>query len=143
MRLLITGSRDWADAEWIRRELEDALGAFRHLGDGRLPTLLHGANGVNEDGTYRSDPVVEADAIADRWWRWWGLPVEMHHALWHVQGRAAGPIRNHKLVADCGATACLAFIRGGSRGASHCAGLAERYGIPTRRLTLPALAVAP
>ncbi|MGH8878010.1 MAG: hypothetical protein ACRD0P_11805, partial [Stackebrandtia sp.] len=47
-------------------------------------------------------------------------------------GRAAGPARNAAMVHTRPAL-CLAFIRDHSRGASHCADLAERTGIPTRR----------
>jgi len=47
-------------------------------------------------------------------------------------GRAAGFQHNAAMVA-AGATVCLAFIRNGSRGASHTTALAEAAGIPTRR----------
>jgi len=66
-----------------------------------------------------------------------GVAVEVHPAIWRPNGiynPQAGFLRNRKMV-ELGADVCLAFIRNGSRGASHCAGLAEGAGIPTRRYT--------
>ena len=51
-------------------------------------------------------------------------------ASFDQQGRHAGLIRNAEMV-DAGASICLAFIRDDSRGATHCATLAEAAGIPT------------
>lgn len=44
---------------------------------------------------------------------------------------AAGNYRNEEMVA-CGADRAAAFIRAGSAGASNCARLAKKAGIPTR-----------
>ena len=112
-RVLVTGSRDWADRQAIAAALRDwqAPGAV----------LVHGgARG--------------ADRIAAALWRSWGLRDEPHPADWHRHGRAAGPIRNQQMVA-AGADVCLAFIRHASRGATHCAATAEHAGIPTIRLS--------
>ena len=118
MRVLVTGSRDWDDARKVRFVLlavvlaaEDAV------------VVVHGACPSG------------ADAIAGQWVREnpeRGALEERHPADWRTYGKAAGFRRNAEMVA-AGADLCLAFIRGGSRGASHTAGLAEAAGIPTRR----------
>jgi hypothetical protein len=77
-----------------------------------------------------------ADAIADDWVRQasklWPVRAERHWALWTVEGRVAGIRRNERMVSK-GADLCLAFIHHQSKGASHCANLAEREGITVRR----------
>jgi hypothetical protein len=110
-RVLVTGSRTWTNHSVIWAELS----AYRMV----RPTLVHGdARGV--------------DRIAAGIWHSWGVPVEAHPADWDSHGRGAGMIRNRHMV-TLGADVCLAFIHNQSRGATHCANLAEQAGILTRR----------
>lgn len=119
IRILVTGSRDWPSPEVVHRALADVIG--------RAPV---GADIVLVHGACRTG----ADAQADRWARASGIRVETHPARWDVYRKRAGFIRNTQMVA-LGADVCLAFIKDGSRGASHTALLAETAGIPVRRWT--------
>lgn len=120
MRILVTGSRDWTDSEAIDSALWHAW-TDAGCPDRSTVTLVHG-------GARGADHI--AAAIARRV----GLNVECHPAAWDTRGRAAGKIRNAEMV-NAGADVCLAFIRNESRGATHCADLAEAKGIPTQRVT--------
>ncbi|MBT0771365.1 DUF2493 domain-containing protein [Kineosporia sp. J2-2] len=123
VRVLVTGSRDWSDAEAITLHLE----GLRYVA-GRVQrpglVVVHGACPTG------------ADAIAAAWARAHDVPVEAHPAQWATHGRAAGPLRNRAMV-TAGADVCVAFILNGSRGATGCADLAEAAGIPTYRITRP------
>lgn len=115
-RVLVTGSRDWANPRTIMVALQairDELGDFV-LVSGACPT--------------------GADRMAENAHRGSGLPVELHPARWNELGKKAGFVRNAEMV-DLGADLCLAFIRNNSKGATHTADLAERAGIPTTRYT--------
>jgi hypothetical protein len=128
-RVLVTGSRDWQAIGVVRRALDEVLAVLPH--DQPL-VVAHG------------DCPTGADIMAKVWALTTFTPActddfervteEPHPAAWHVHGNAAGPIRNKAMV-DKGADICLAFIRNGSRGASHTAALVEQAGIPTRRWT--------
>lgn len=118
-RILVTGSRDWAD--WP--VLNEALETQNILAIPRPVTVIQGgASG--------------ADTMARVWgMRKFGVTVETYRADWRPQGiynPQAGLLRNRQMV-EAGADICLGFIRNGSRGATHCANLAEEAGIPTRR----------
>lgn len=127
MRILVTGSRDWWPPSTVKQWLN--YYACRTENDEPL-IVVHGACPTG------------ADRQAAEWvqqHRGTGIPVieEPHPAQWRPYGiynPQAGLVRNRKMV-ELGADICLAFIKNGSRGASHCAGLAEEAGIPTRRFT--------
>ncbi|MFF7022986.1 SLOG family protein [Streptomyces klenkii] len=120
-RVLVTGSRNWTDKSTVYRALFQAW-----LSLGNDIVVVHGACPAG------------ADRLASEWIAGWpvtgfrGVAEEPHPASWATHGRAAGPLRNEHMV-GLGANLCLAFIRDSSRGASHCARLAEAAGIPVRR----------
>ena len=118
-RILVTGSREWADENLI-------AGALLHETSRRPSsetiTIVHGdARG--------------ADAMAARVALHYGWQAEPHPADWSY-GKSAGFIRNAEMVA-LGAGVCLAFYKqgAGNKGTDHCASLAEKAGIPVRRFT--------
>lgn len=121
-RVLVTGSRTWDD--W--RLLKDALDAELSMSraDGRPMVVVQGG-------------AAGADIMAIRWATLSWVRCETHHADWRPNGvynPQAGLARNRKMV-ELGADMVLAFIRNGSRGATHCADLAEAAGIEVRRYT--------
>ncbi|MEU2724034.1 SLOG family protein [Streptomyces smyrnaeus] len=124
-RVLVTGSRDWpaSDVVWsaLNNVRDEALTTDRAL------VVVHGACPTGADA-YARDWCLTANGFVN------GVTEEPHPANWEINGRRAGFIRNAHMV-NLGADLCLAFIRNGSRGASHTAGLAEAASIPTRRYT--------
>ncbi|WP_165968582.1 NADAR domain-containing protein [Saccharopolyspora elongata] len=111
-RIIITGSRGW---------------------DEPMSIMLALASEWDPDGVLVSGACPRgADALCEACWRSWGGRVERHPADWS-SGRGAGFRRNAAMV-ELGADVCMAFIRDGSRGASHTAGLAARAGIPVKRI---------
>lgn len=128
MKILITGSRDWRDADRIERLLR-----FLYL------------RGLSADGGANPEPLIivhgaarGADTIADRWatsHKAEGLPIEIHRypAQWQKYGGRAGPIRNQTMVREhAGADLCVGFkTRPVSRGTDHCLATARTAMIPT------------
>jgi len=100
VRVAFIGCRDWTDYEvvkkWVRRYAVCARNGF---------TVVTGcARG--------------ADACARKAAEELGLDCKTHVADWKGLGRAAGPERNRRIVAD--ADACVAFWDGRSPGTLNC-----------------------
>lgn len=112
MRILVTGSRDWTDAQRIADVLATVKPGPVTLVSGACPT--------------------GADAMAERYAERRGWTVERHPAEWNKWGRRAGYVRNRQMV-DLGADYCVAFIKASSRGATMTARMAEDAGIRTVR----------
>ncbi|SES04072.1 SLOG family protein [Streptomyces qinglanensis] len=124
-RVLVTGSRDWPASNVVWAALNNARDEA--LITGRSLVVVHGVCPTGADAQAR-DWCLTANGFVN------GVTEEHHPANWRINGRRAGFIRNAHMV-YLGADLCLAFIRNGSRGASHTAGLAEQAGIPVRRWT--------
>lgn len=131
-RVLVTGSRTWADEGLIRVAMTAMVVTARAAR--RRLIVVHGAC---PEG---------ADALAHKVARKLGIPledIERHPAKWKEHGKQAGFIRNAEMV-DAGADMCLAFIDQcrlpkcaglrphGTHGADHCRKLARRAHIPVR-----------
>ncbi len=118
-RVLVTGSRTWDRVDVIRDELERVFPEVTPV------VIVHGncPQGADAYADYIGQLVD-------------GCRVERHPADWSTFGKRAGFVRNQAMV-DLGADVCLAFIRDGSKGASHCASAAEKAGIPTVRVPYP------
>lgn len=111
-RILVSGSRAWSNFDdMIRDALAKAVVDLS--GD---VVVAHG----NAGG---------ADRHADRAARLLGLRTEPHPARWRTEGKAAGPLRNQRMV-DLGADLMLAFPRGESRGTRDAMARARAAGIP-------------
>jgi len=120
-RLLVTGSRDWTDANLLC----GALYARYREAEGRSITLVSGACPTG------ADFMAEKFAQAQNW------TIERHPADWEKFGKRAGFLRNAEMVA-LGANICCAFIRNGSKGATHTADLARKARIDTIEWTASA-----
>lgn len=115
-RVLVTGSRDWADEAPILHAMTEAR--ISAVKDPQEMVLVSGACPTG------ADRIAEELAAALGW------AIERHPADWNQFGKAAGPIRNNEMV-KAGADICLAFMNPGSRGTLHCSQVAIRAGIPT------------
>lgn len=115
-RILVTGSRDWDDARAIDEAFREA--ASRNTENWPV-TVIH--------GTARG-----ADRLAGSLAKARGWNVEEHPADWDRHGKRAGFLRNEEMVLSR-ADVCLAFIKNGSKGATMCADLAAKAGIPVVR----------
>ena len=109
LSVAVVGSRSFDDRELLERVLDHLL---NHL---RIRQIVSGgARG--------------ADALAEQWARERGIPCRVYLPDWQKHGRAAGPIRNRKIVRD--ADLVVAFWDGQSRGTKDTIEQAERQNVP-------------
>ena len=107
MRLLVTGSRHFKDAELVLRKIKE----------------------------YDPDVIIEggasgADSLAVQAGIQLGISVEQYHANWEKYGRAAGPLRNQEMLDKGKPDAVLAFPLPDSKGTWDMVRKAKAAGIP-------------
>jgi hypothetical protein len=113
-RILVTGDRYWDDEQTVHRRLNRASRM-------RKVTIIEGG-------------AKGADAAAAAWARANGTGHEQYRADWATHGRAAGPIRNRKMLAEGRPDRVLAFHPdlGSSKGTKDMVSAAHRAGVKTK-----------
>lgn len=109
MRVLVCGSREFVDRKLLYETLEREC-------PGTTAILHGGAPG--------------ADALADEYANWSGCATEVFHADWKTYGRAAGPLRNQKMI-ESNPDLVVAFPLPNSVGTHDTIRRARRAGIKT------------
>ncbi|MGK0392582.1 MAG: hypothetical protein ACJA0B_000737 [Alcanivorax borkumensis] len=112
MRILVCGGRDFDNQALLARTLN------RLHRDNTLSLLIHG----NASG---------ADRLAGQWAHDHGIDQVSYPANWKAHGRAAGPMRNRRMLHHGRPQAVIAFP--GGRGTAHMVALAEQAGLPVWR----------
>ena len=111
--MLISGKRDFEDYERFCRILDESL---KYVTD-EMEIVEGGARG--------------ADALARRYADEHGIRCREFSALWDINGRAAGPMRNSEMVKFVSGKDCKAifFWDGKSIGTGDCLKKARKAGI--------------
>lgn len=108
LRVLVCGGRDFNDA----LTLGSWLGGIHK--DHGISVLIHGgARG--------------ADFMAGKFAEWQGIPVKVYPADWDKDGKAAGPIRNARMLAEGKPDLVVAFE--GGNGTADMVAKAKRAGV--------------
>lgn len=109
MKVLVCGGRDFSDAAWLSVVLIEA-NKMR-----KINTIVHGA-------------ARGADSIAGAWAQLNSITEEQYPADWKRDGKAAGPIRNIKMLAESKPDLVIAFP--GGKGTAHMVKIAREKSIP-------------
>lgn len=107
MRVLVCGGRDYADAEQVEQVLDHYLLAEL--------AICHGA-------------ARGADTLAGQWAARRAVPCQRFPADWSRYGRAAGALRNARMLAEFTPDLVLAFP--GGRGTADMVARATLAGVP-------------
>lgn len=111
--IIVSGSRDWTDWEYVWGSLEEASAEF-------------------PDASFKfGDCPTGVDKMALDWCEAYGWPYEQFVADWDTYGHSAGPIRNLRMVRS-GGDVLLAFPKGVSKGTRGTMVMAEGLGIEVR-----------
>lgn len=115
MRVLVCGGRNYSDKCYLWSVLDG-------LGPPEVSAIISGA-------------AKGADALAAEWAKRFGFPLYEFPADWKAHGKAAGPIRNQRMIDDGKPDLVVAFA--GGRGTADMTRRAEISGIPIRRIPPP------
>lgn len=119
MRILVCGGRDYEDYDKVRRTL---YGLFPPAVEHDMKTWLPPEGTVIIHGGARG-----ADSLADTWAVVNWVPVEEYKADWKNEGRAAGILRNERMLEKGKPDLVVAFP--GGRGTAHMVKIAKAAGI--------------
>jgi hypothetical protein len=108
--ILVTGSRNWTDSAKIREKLDFAT---QEMTEQDILLVQGGCRGA--------DTLAKNIALEKGW------KVHTEPALWSVHKRAAGPIRNQKMIQDFQPHYAFAFVMPGSKGTLGCIELLKVY----------------
>lgn len=108
MRLLVCGGRDFDDFDAVNEELTWLSGSHS------IDVLIHGGS-------------RGADSLAGEWAKLSRIPVEVYRADWQQLGKAAGPIRNRRMLSEGRPDMVLAFP--GGRGTADMIDQARAAGV--------------
>jgi hypothetical protein len=115
MRVLVCGGREYKDRRFLWSILDG-------IGPPAVSEIISGmARG--------------ADAFAAEWARRFGFKLHEFHADWAAHGRAAGPIRNQRMIDEGKPDLVIAFP--GGRGTADMVRRAKAAGIPVREVPPP------
>lgn len=117
MRVLVCGGRDFSDRDAVSIALspyrpEKITEPSEHI------LIVGGATG--------------ADALAEEWADVWGVRKRVFLADWKLHGRAAGPVRNQRMIDEGKPDVCIAF--NGGRGTADMVRRARAAGIPVHQI---------
>jgi YspA, cpYpsA-related SLOG family len=114
VNVIVCGGRDFSDWDLLRKTL-DAMHAKKPF-----DRVAHGA-------------APGADALADSWARLRRIKIERYYALWKTHGKAAGPIRNQKMLEEERPDLVIAFS--GGRGTADMVRRARAAGVKVMAVT--------
>jgi hypothetical protein len=113
MKVIIAGSRDFNDYEFLKKHCDEIL-KFQAT----VEIVSGGARG--------------ADRLGERYAMEKGYPITVFAADWVKYGKPAGVIRNEEMAVY--ADALIAFWDGSSPGTKHMIDTARRYGIRSKTI---------
>ena len=115
LNFIVCGSRNWHDADTIRREIMNLWANF----GADSPKIIHGG-------------CRGADLIAERVANEIGFRTEQCRANWTIHGRAAGPIRNAWMLKEFKPRMVIAFAIRLSGGTFDMITKARKAGVEVR-----------
>ena len=117
LRVLVCGGRFFGKELSEVHALHDALENL-HKSTG-IAVLIHG-------------DAPGADRLAGEWAKINRVPIEVYAAAWTEHGKAAGPIRNQRMLNEGRPDLVLACA--GGRGTRNMIALAEAQGVPVEKV---------
>lgn len=130
LRVIVCGGRAFADRALVFTTLDTLERYARHVPGSGIPDCDEVRLTIVQGGAAGADALAR-EWVAERVSQGHRHACVTFEAAWSTHGRAAGPIRNARMVAE-GADACIAFP--GGRGTDDCARRCEEAGIDVVRV---------